>query len=215
LNSTLGINSLPPSETPPESENTPPALVTLTVEELQLFLESLSSKQNDGEARQQINFASSYNIMLGQQTPELETDVIHDQLLAREVTNQYLQTNEEPLTQQTTNLTGIRTNNIINNIIVTPVRTPNDETGETENSLVSYKPKNTRLLPVRVALASQPKAVRPILEKLCSTVFSNTKVIYDRARAVDLWDDRLVNRVNDNIANNLDNLDHDSTFQKT
>jgi hypothetical protein len=213
LITTLGINTPLPSETPTDSENTPSTSTTPTVEELQVFLESLSSNQHETEARQHIiDFASNHNITLGQQTLEVDTNDNLD--TAIEDTNRNSQSNEELLTQQTRNLAGNRTNDITNNII-TPIRTPNNDTGETEKVPESYKPKDTRLLPVRAALASQPKAVRPILEKICSTVLSDTKVIYDRARTVSLWDDQLVNRITSNIEVNLDNLDPDYYIPKS
>jgi len=46
-------------------------------------------------------------------------------------------------------------------------------------------------------------------------VLSDTKVIYDRARTVSLWDNQLINRITNNIDVNLDNLDPDYYIPKS
>ena len=71
-----------------------------------------------------------------------------------------------------------------------------------------YSPKDKRLLPIKQALASQPKAVQPILESICSTVLHDTNIVLDKEKTLELWETTpdftdLINNVN-----NIGSLDN-------
>lgn len=73
----------------------------------------------------------------------------------------------------------------------------------------TYFPNDKRLIPVGEALASQPKAVRPILEKISSTIISLSNLIFEKNKTLEVWNNPTNNRIFENNELDLDTLDEE------
>ena len=118
----------------------------------------------------------------------------------------------ELLTNEVNNTRQNNNNNDSSRVsFVTPQNHPTVLNNTTPEEIVTnvYTPKDKRLIPIREALESQPKAVRPILEKISSTVISLSNLIYEKHRTLEIWNNPTNNRIFENTEQNLDVLEEE------
>ena len=194
---TFSHNS-PREENNRNTSNTPSEHRNPTSRELFAILNNLPNTPDNRVARNRLlNLATNNNRSPPQALPghQGRNDFVQASELLTDVVNN---------TRQTTN----NSNNHERVTIVTPQNRPvgqNDIVLE-ETVRNTFTPKDKRLIPVRDALESQPKAVRPILEQISSTVISLSNLIYEKHRTLEVWNNETTNRIFNNIEQNLDIL---------
>ena len=76
-----------------------------------------------------------------------------------------------------------------NSLATTPGQ--GNSVGHTNEAVTSYTPSNPKLKPITSALASQPPAIRRILEPFCIKLLEASEVIRKRLAAVEIFDKKL------------------------
>ena len=117
----------------------------------------------------------------------------------------------ELITNNTNDIRQNNNNNANRNTVITPQNQQHviiDTTPEEMDNRGAI-PRDKPLIPVREALESQPIAVRPILEKISSTVISLSNLIFEKHKTLEVWNNPRNNRIFENIEQEFDVLDEE------
>ena len=117
----------------------------------------------------------------------------------------------ELINNNTHNVRQNNNSNTFRNTVVTPQnrqQVPRETTPEETDNRV-FTPKDKRLISVREALESQPVAVRPILEKISSTVISLSNLIFEKHKTLEVWNNPTNNRIFENLEQEFEVLDEE------